>query len=66
MKLLCDKSIICIARNHIQQDRTKQTEIDQHFVKEKLDSGLIAIEYIPLGHQPDDEFTKGLPTERLG
>jgi len=48
MGLTCDnKSAISIAHNLIQHDRTKHVEIDRHFIKEKLDDGLIATEYIP-------------------
>ena len=63
---VCDnKSAISIAHNPIQYDRTKHIEIDQHLIKEKLDSGLIAAEYIPSKLQLADMFTKGLPTEQL-
>ena len=66
MGLVCDnKSAIRIAHNPVQHDRTKHIEIDRHFIKEKLDSGLIATEYIPSKLQLADMFTKGLPTEQL-
>ena len=43
MGLVCDnKSAISIAHNLVQHDRTKHVEIDRHFIKEKLDNGLIA------------------------
>jgi len=32
---------------HVQHDKTKRLEIDSHFIKEKLDSGLIATTCIP-------------------
>ncbi|KAI0519393.1 hypothetical protein KFK09_006839 [Dendrobium nobile] len=42
MKLHCDnKSAISIAHNPVQHDRTKHIEVDRHFIKEKLDSGLV-------------------------
>ena len=64
MGLVCDnKSAISIAHNPVQYDRTKHIEIDQHLIKEKLDSGLIAAEYIPSKLQLTDMFTKGLPTK---
>ncbi|XP_061371297.1 uncharacterized protein LOC133313900 [Gastrolobium bilobum] len=64
MKLLCDnKSAICIAHNPVQHDRTKHIEVDRHFIKEKLDSGLITTPYIPTGRQLADLLTKGLPSE---
>jgi len=62
--LTCDnKSAINIAHNLVQHDRTKHVEIDQHFIKEKLDNGLIAIDYIPSRLQLADMSTKGLPTK---
>ncbi|KAA0033106.1 Copia protein [Cucumis melo var. makuwa] len=38
---------ISIANNPIQHDRTKHFEINQHFIKERLDNGNICIPYIP-------------------
>ena len=61
MKLYCDnKSSINIAHNPMQHDRTKNIEIDMHFIKEKLDGGLICTSYVPTGHQLADVLTKGL------
>ena len=60
MKLYCDNKLaINIAHNLVQHDRTKHIEIDKHFIKEKLDSGLICTPYIPTGHQLADVLTKG-------
>ena len=42
MKLYCDnKAIMSIAHNSVQHDRMKHVEIVRHFIKEKLDEGLI-------------------------
>ena len=61
MKLYCDNKLaISIAHNPVQHDRTKHREIDKHFIKEKLDSGLICSPYVPTGHQLADVLTKGL------
>lgn len=61
MKLYCDnKSAINIAHNPVQHDRTKHIEIDRHFIKEKIEEGLICMSYIPSGDQLADVLTKGL------
>jgi len=65
MRLYCDnKSTISIAHNPVQHDRTKHIEVDRHFIKEKLDSGLICTLYIPSCDQLADILTKGLLTVR--
>ena len=47
MKLYCDnKAAISIAHNPVQHDRTKHVEIDQHFIKEKIEVGLINLSYV--------------------
>lgn len=65
MKLYCDnKSAINIA-HPVKHDRTKHVEIDRHFIKEKLESGLLCMPYISTGEQLADIFTKGLPSPSL-
>lgn len=60
--LYCDnKAAINIANNPVQHDRTKHVEIDRHFIKEKLDSGVICLPYITSASQVADVLTKGLP-----
>ncbi|RDX63710.1 Copia protein, partial [Mucuna pruriens] len=62
----CDNnSAISIAHNLIQHDRTKYIEIDRHFIKEKLDNGLIITTHVPTGFQVVDILTKGLPITRF-
>lgn len=52
MKVYCDnKAAISIEHNPIQYDRAKHIEMDRHFIKEKLESGLICVPYIP-SYQP--------------
>ena len=61
MKLYCDnKSAINIAHNPVQHDRTKHIEVDRHFIKEKLDSGLICTPFVTTNNQVADVLTKGL------
>nr|ABG22578.1 retrotransposon protein, putative, unclassified [Oryza sativa Japonica Group] len=63
--LHCDnKSAINIANNPVQHDRTKHVEIDRFFIKEKIDSGMLRLEYIKSCEQLADCLTKGLgPSE---
>ena len=65
MMLHCDNvAAINIANNPVQFDRTKHVEIDRFFIKEKLDSGVLRLEYVKSRGQLANCFTKGLgPSE---
>ena len=64
MKLLYDNKVARnIANNPVQYDKTKHVEIDQHFIKEKLDNGSICIPCIPSSQRIVDVLTKGLLTQ---
>ena len=66
IKLCCDnKSVISIAYNSMQHDRTKHAEINWHFIKENLEAGLICVPYVFLEKQLANLLTKGLPTKRF-
>lgn len=61
MRLYCDnKSAMSIAHNPVQHDRTKHIEVDRHFIKEKLKSGLICTPFVFSKDQLADVLTKGL------
>ena len=61
MRLYCDnKSAINIAHNPVQYDRTKHVEIDRHFIKENMNSGVICTPFVKTGDQLADIFTKGV------
>jgi hypothetical protein len=65
MKLWCDnKSAISIANNPVQHDRTKHVELDRFFIKEKLDEGVLELEFVMSGGQVADCFTKGLGVKK--
>ena len=58
IKVYCDnKTAISIAHNPILHDRTKHV-VDKQFIKEKTDSGVICMSYIPTTNQVVDILTK--------
>ncbi|KAF5935576.1 hypothetical protein HYC85_026705 [Camellia sinensis] len=61
MTLYCDnKAAISIAHNPVQHDQVKDIEIDRHFIKEKLNKGMICMPFVKSEDQLADVFTKGL------
>lgn len=58
MDLFCDnKAAIDISHNPIQHYRTKHVEVDQHFIKEKIESNVIQIPHARFIEQLADIFT---------
>lgn len=58
MNLHCDNKVaIETARNPVQQDRTKDVEINRHFIKENLDHGIIAFSFVGSENQLADVLT---------
>ena len=46
-----NKVVISITHNPVLHDRKKQIEADKHFIKEKLEAGIICIPYLPTSEQ---------------
>ncbi|KAM0019206.1 putative RNA-directed DNA polymerase [Helianthus debilis subsp. tardiflorus] len=60
-KIMCDnKAAIQISENPVQHDRTKHVEVDRHFIKEKLEAGIIELPYVQSRDQLADILTKAV------
>nr|GFC31219.1 putative copia-type protein [Tanacetum cinerariifolium] len=56
-KIMCDnKAAIQISKNPVQHDRTKHIEVDRHFIKEKLENGIIELLFVRSKDQLADIF----------
>ncbi|KAJ9557675.1 hypothetical protein OSB04_012289 [Centaurea solstitialis] len=60
--VFCDNvSVMYLASNPFQHQRTKHVEIDLHFVRERVAIGHVRVLHVPSAYQYADIFTKGLP-----
>ena len=60
-QLFCDnKAAISISEDPVQHDRMKHVEVDRHFIKEKLESGIIEFPFVWSEEQLADILTKAL------
>jgi hypothetical protein len=65
-RLWCDNiGAKYLSANPVFHARTKHIEVDYHFVRERVASNLLQIDYIPTGDQVADGFTKALTVKQL-
>lgn len=59
LKLYCDnKGAISMALNSVQHEKSKHVEVDRHFIREKVEEGIICLTYLPTYLQVADVLTK--------
>ena len=56
-----NQGCIALAKNPVYHARTKHIDIKFHFLREKVDGDVIALEYKPTEEMVADGFTKALP-----
>nr|GEZ55887.1 hypothetical protein [Tanacetum cinerariifolium] len=64
--MYCDsKAAIAISCNPVQYPRTKHIDIRYHFIKEKVEKGIVELFFVGTEYHLSDLFTKALPIERF-
>nr|GEX21896.1 retrovirus-related Pol polyprotein from transposon TNT 1-94 [Tanacetum cinerariifolium] len=64
--MYCDSKVaIAISYNPVQHSRTKHIDVRYHFIKEKVEKGIVELFFIRTEYQLADLFTKALPEERF-
>nr|GEY87830.1 Gag-Pol polyprotein [Tanacetum cinerariifolium] len=64
--MYCDsKAAITISCNPIQHSRTKHIDVRYHFIKEKVEKGIIELFFVGTEYQLADLFTEALSEERF-
>nr|GFB45125.1 ribonuclease H [Tanacetum cinerariifolium] len=64
--MYCDsKAAIAISCNPVQHSRTKHIYVRYHFIKEKVEKGIVELFCVGTEYRLADLFTKALPVERF-
>nr|GEW26713.1 retrovirus-related Pol polyprotein from transposon TNT 1-94 [Tanacetum cinerariifolium] len=64
--MYCDsKAAIAISCNPVQHSHTKHIAVRYHFIKEKVEKGIVKLFFVGTEYQLADLFTKALPEERF-
>nr|GEU36958.1 retrovirus-related Pol polyprotein from transposon TNT 1-94 [Tanacetum cinerariifolium] len=59
------KAAIAISCNPVQYSRTKHIDVRYHFIKEKVENGIVKLFFVGTEYQLADLITKALPEERF-
>ncbi|GJS63079.1 hypothetical protein Tco_0677643 [Tanacetum coccineum] len=64
--LYCDnRSAIALCCNNVHHSRSKHNDICHHFIREKVDNGVVELYFVTTNCQLANIFTKALPRERF-
>nr|GEY32881.1 retrovirus-related Pol polyprotein from transposon TNT 1-94 [Tanacetum cinerariifolium] len=64
--MYCDsKAAIAILCNPVQHSRTKHIDVRYHFIKEKVEKGIVELFFVKTEYQLADPFTKALSEDRF-
>nr|GFA31681.1 copia protein [Tanacetum cinerariifolium] len=64
--LYCDNhSAIVLCCNNVQHSRSKHIDIRHHFIREKVERGVVELYFVSMDYQLADIFTKALPRQRF-
>nr|GEW09598.1 hypothetical protein [Tanacetum cinerariifolium] len=64
--MYCDsKAAIAISCNPVQHSRTKHIDVRYHFIKEKVEKGIVELFFVGTEYQLSDLFTKALSEDRF-
>ncbi|GJZ38631.1 retrovirus-related pol polyprotein from transposon TNT 1-94 [Tanacetum coccineum] len=58
-----NKSVIALCCNNVQHSRSKHIDIRFHFIKEKVENGVVELYFVNMEYQLADIFTKSLGRE---
>ncbi|GKC06381.1 hypothetical protein Tco_0997991 [Tanacetum coccineum] len=60
-----NKSAIALCCNNVQHSRAKHIDVRYHFIKEKMENGIMELYFVRTKYQLADIFTKPVPRERF-
>ena len=60
-----NQGCIALAKNLVYHKRTKLIDVRHHFIREKVEMGIIELRYLPTGEMVADALTKGLPAPQF-